>query len=88
MKRNTTTNHFFKHGEVEIGNLKLYDHDVSYLQDTKNKQAGYINKNKQKMFVDILVYKNEEETDLVLPTDLRQLEELLGTEIDRNYENV
>jgi len=29
MKRNTTTNHFFKHGEVEIGNLKLYDHDVS-----------------------------------------------------------
>jgi hypothetical protein len=47
-----------------------------------------MNKNKQKMFVDILVYKNEEETDLVLPTDLRQLEELLGTEIDRNYENV
>lgn len=63
MKKNTTTNHFFKNNELEIGNLKLYDHDVSYLQDAKNKQAGQNKLNKHKMFVDILVYNNEDEND-------------------------
>lgn len=41
-------------------------------------------KEHNKMFVDILVNNHTDATDLVLPTDLKQLEDLLGTEIDRN----
>lgn len=66
--------------------MKLYDHDVSYLQDAKNRlmAAQHGHKEHNKMFVDILVNNSHEESEYVLPTDLKQLEDLLGTEIDRN----
>jgi len=65
LKLKSTTLQQFYNNDSEIGTLKLYDHDVSYLQDAKNRlqAAHHGHKEHNRMFVDILVNNSNEESE-------------------------